>query len=351
MRLPMALAGVGVVLVVAWLHTWLFGPKIGFLSGLVLATSVFMLGAARQVVAEMILELIVVSAVAVFVRLNFSKAQDEEPGSPPLLTPDAASSSNVRPPSFRRRPVSVLGLDRPDEPGQGSIVWGLPGAVHLRRGNVRFQAAARQPVVVAAGHGDGHCHRRGLAGNSLSGDIRRPGRSGKNICSDDFSGSGAEIYERPFWYYLPCPIWQWLPWTPAIIVGAAPSLRAAWQQPHSPHRFVWWWFLGQTALLSCSAGKNHLYLIYALPALAPVAAIGLLKLAEQVAAGASSLRWIARSAYLTPLAGAATVVSIVFFARNYVVDAVMMSLVINAWAIAGGILLKRRRALGRADHA
>jgi hypothetical protein len=70
-RLPSALAGVGVVLLLAWIVAHLFEATVGYVAGLLMATSVFMLQTARQAVADMHLACLVLAAIAVFVDLHF----------------------------------------------------------------------------------------------------------------------------------------------------------------------------------------------------------------------------------------------------------------------------------------
>ncbi|MGZ5002814.1 MAG: ArnT family glycosyltransferase, partial [Chthoniobacterales bacterium] len=69
-RLPSALAGVGVVVLMTSLALQWFGPRVALVTGLVQTTAVYFITYARLAEADMLLTLIVVSAIFVFVRLQ-----------------------------------------------------------------------------------------------------------------------------------------------------------------------------------------------------------------------------------------------------------------------------------------
>jgi 4-amino-4-deoxy-L-arabinose transferase-like glycosyltransferase len=93
--------------------------------------------------------------------------------------------------------------------------------------------------------------------------------------------AGTLGYTQPVWYYLVQWPTQLLPWTPFLFVAGANSWKAAYKSAGAD-RFCWWWFLGQMAILSCSSGKHHHYLIYALPAMSPIISQGLILTAEAI---------------------------------------------------------------------
>jgi 4-amino-4-deoxy-L-arabinose transferase-like glycosyltransferase len=67
MRLPSALIGLVVVLLVMRLASRLFGPTVGVLSGLIQATCVYQVAYARLAEADILLQALVLGAIVVFV--------------------------------------------------------------------------------------------------------------------------------------------------------------------------------------------------------------------------------------------------------------------------------------------
>ena len=84
-------------------------------------------------------------------------------------------------------------------------------------------------------------------------------------------------YDQPWWYYFTTPPWQLLPWTPALLFAAWPSLLRAWRQPNSPDRFIWCWAIVPIVVLTFFHGKHHHYIIASLCSLSPICALGLLR--------------------------------------------------------------------------
>jgi hypothetical protein len=159
-----------------------------------------------------------------------------------------------------------------------------------------------------------------------------------------FSGSDLALYHKPFWYYVPSAAWQWLPWTPLILLGAAGSLRQAWRAPDSPHRFVWWWFAGQFALLSCAAGKSHVYLLHALPALAPVAVLGALRVGRWVQSGAAAVDRLGKFLLIaTPVTAIGGWLAAGRWAAWLAADLYVLAALLSAAAIGLGLSLLRHR--------
>jgi 4-amino-4-deoxy-L-arabinose transferase-like glycosyltransferase len=333
-RLPMALAGVGVVLIVTAIMARLFSSPVGYLSGLALATSVFMLESARQAVADMILAVLVVGAIGVFVKLQFAAGSQ-----------DSAGPGGERSARADRKWLAAF--------------WALVGLTNLAKGPLfgavlvlltccgwlvltRQWAALRRlcrpwgialalalalawPLAVVVQFPD-------------TWDLWREHLLGR------FTGSDLAIYHKPVWHYLTCPPWQWLPWTPLVVLGAMESLPAARSNSRSPQGFVWWWFLGQLALLSCSAGKHHAYLLYALPALAPLAAWGMLRLRGEILAGERKMRWLGRGAmWLAPLLGLAVLLACGLVSLPYRADAGTMAVLLGAASGVCGWSMSRNR--------
>jgi hypothetical protein len=84
-------------------------------------------------------------------------------------------------------------------------------------------------------------------------------------------------FDQPWWYYFTTAPWQLLPWTPALLVAAGPSLSRAWRHSTSADRFIWCWAIVPIAFLTLFRGKHHHYIIAPLCALSPICALGLLR--------------------------------------------------------------------------
>ncbi|MCZ6523364.1 MAG: glycosyltransferase family 39 protein [Alphaproteobacteria bacterium] len=258
-RLPSALAGGGVVLVIAGLAARWFGPGVGLLSGLVQATAWYSVRHARLAGAEIELCLLVVAAIAAFVHLQ---------------APEAAAG-----PALTRRRL---------------LFWALIGATNLFKGQLFGAAMALVPCLGwLAWRRDREGLRRLIspAGIALAALIALAWPAAMAAL-----GHGEVLLEwwrrgmlgridgsyfqeaQPLWYYPWSLSWQLLPWTPLLLAGAGPSLRRAWHDPDSPDRLLWCWALLPMALLSLPAHKHPHDLIYALPALSPVVALGLARI-------------------------------------------------------------------------
>jgi 4-amino-4-deoxy-L-arabinose transferase-like glycosyltransferase len=256
-RLPSALAGVGVVLVVAWISARLFGPRIGFLAGLVQASTQYMIAYARLAEADMCLLLIVLGAIAAFVAWR--------------QLPETASATTRRlwliafwtfvgMTNLAKGPLfgAVLVLltcagwlfvcrDWPNLRRLAASPWGLLSACGLTV-LWPFLVIIQEPAALDLWHS----HLFGRATTGIG-------------------------YDQPFYYYLTTWPVQLLPWTPLLFFAAGPSLRRAWRDPRSPDGFAWWWVLSHMFVLSLSSGKHHHYLIYGLPALSPIIGLGLVR--------------------------------------------------------------------------
>ena len=91
------------------------------------------------------------------------------------------------------------------------------------------------------------------------------------------SARSADSTDQSWWYYLTTVPWQLLPWTPALLFAAWPSLSLAWRQPRSADRFIWCWAIVPIVFLTLFRGKHHHYIIASLCALSPVCALGMLR--------------------------------------------------------------------------
>lgn len=79
----------------------------------------------------------------------------------------------------------------------------------------------------------------------------------------------------PWWQYGPAVLGQALPWTPLALLGAGPSLIRAIRGRGGADRLLWAWAVVPILVLSTATVKNAHYAIYALPPLSVWAALGL----------------------------------------------------------------------------
>ncbi len=254
-RAPSALAGLLLAFLLAAQAARWFGASVGLLTGIVQSSAVYVQTYGRLAEADMLLTLLVGAALLAF-------ARGTDPAGP-------------REPASRRWMLAF---------------WLFIGLTHLVKG-LSFGASLvlSTCLVWLAWRRDGAGLRRLLSplGILCAASIasiwpaivltREPAALDLWI-QHLFGRATGEMasYSKPFWHYLTTWPWQVFPWTPFLVLGAGASLRRAWREPQSPDRFLWCWALVPLVLLSCSIGKHHQYLIHALPALSPIAALGLL---------------------------------------------------------------------------
>ncbi len=135
----------------------------------------------------------------------------------------------------------------------------------------------------------------------------------------------------PWWYYFSTMPWQLLPWTPCVLLGMTVSLSRACQHPRGADRFLWIWFGIQFVFLSAVAAKHHHYLIHALPPCAVWASEGLLRVFERTSTWWNRFRTgVAVRLMMGTLLGLALAftAALPFFFPHwpYVTDAVLLTL-------------------------
>ncbi|MCC6470753.1 MAG: glycosyltransferase family 39 protein [Alphaproteobacteria bacterium] len=265
-RLPSAIEGIAVALIVAGLAARWFGATTGLLSGLVQASAWYMMTYARLAENDMVLCLLVTATLACFV-------------------------------AAQRAPAERLGRWR-------LAFWLLLGATNLSKGPL-FGAALVGAVCGAwvVWRRDGQAVRRMVSPLGL---LLFAALALAWPAWVYFQGLGPLLAEwwrfemfgrvdgtyfpvaEPPWYYLLTLTWQWLPWTPFLLIGAAPSLARAWRDRDSGDRFLWCWAAAPILLLSLPPHKHHHYIIHALPGFAPIVALGLAR------AGGVATAWAGR---------------------------------------------------------
>jgi 4-amino-4-deoxy-L-arabinose transferase-like glycosyltransferase len=268
MRLPFAIAGILAVLLTVRIATLLFDARVGWLSGIIQASSVYTVMYARLAESDMLLLALFLAAMTTFLEVETRRE---------LL--GVGQWKRIRMAFWVL--VGVTNLAKGLVFGSALIVFTCGGWLVLKRDwpalrrwfsplgiLLAFGIAVAWPMAVVLSEPAAlDLWKRHLLGRA----------------------AGSLGYTQPIWYYLTQWPTQLLPWTPFLFVAAPASWKAARRQS-GPDRFCWWWFLGQMALLSCSSGKHHHYLIYALPAMSPIMARGLLQTASWIRDSSRSLR-------------------------------------------------------------
>ena len=260
MRLPFAVAGVVVVLLTVRLMTRLFDAQIGWLSGVVQATTVYTVMYARLAESDMLLLAFVLGAITVFQEVETRWA---------TLSPSELQRYRL---AFWIL-IGLTNLAKGVAFGAVLIVFTCGGWILLQRD---WQAIRRwwSPLGMFLG---------ALVALAWPVAVVVYDPAALELWKRHLfdRAAGTLGYTQPPWYYLVQWPLQMMPWTPFLLIAAPRSLLAA-RQTAGSDRFCWWWFVGQLGLLSCSSGKHHHYLIYALPALSPLVAQGVLLAADRL---------------------------------------------------------------------
>lgn len=258
-RLPSVLAGLGVVLTVAGLSARWFGATVGLLAGLIQASTVYMITYSRLAESDIVLALLVVGAIGAFVKLQSVPVTDQDDSRRALFRWQLIFWILIGLTNWAKGVVfgGVLAL----APCLGWLTW--------RRDRMGLRRLCSPPGIFLAV----------LLAVIWPALVILQEPAVLQIWDRELLGRVAGTYmtPQPIWYYLKTWLWQVLPWTPLVLLGAGPSLKTAWEQPESPDRFIWCWALLPLVLLSLPSVKHHQYLIHALPALSPIMALGLVR--------------------------------------------------------------------------
>ena len=260
-RLPSAVAGVLVVVLMTSLGVYWFGSRIGIFTGIVQATTVYFITFARLAEPDMILTAIIVSALFVFVRLH------------------SIGATWPRPPRYLALFFWVLvGLSNMVKGlGFGPFVILAPCLTYLivKRDRSAWRRMISWPGILLAV----------MIALAWPLAVLAQVPEGRELWRSEIAkrATGGAGYQQPWWYYLETAPWQLLPWTAALLIAAGPSLNRARREPHSPDRFIWIWALVPIVLLSFFRGKHHHYIMSSLCAFSPLCAIGLLRFGIRIA--------------------------------------------------------------------
>jgi 4-amino-4-deoxy-L-arabinose transferase-like glycosyltransferase len=247
-RLAPIFCGTGTILLAAWLASTYFGRRIGWLSGLILATCWDFLRYATYAEADIFLCLIVAAAVVAFAR--------------------SATASGRRCAFWLF--FALLGLTNLAKgllfgaamaliPIFGWLIWnrdwhGLRRLLSLRGWLLTVLIAAIWPVCAY---------------------LRYP--DALNLWIDDhWQRLGNGFIGNPPWYYATTLLWILLPWTAFVLAGLWITRKQAWRNASPGYRFIWCWATLPPLCFSIPDGKHHHYLLHCLPAWAMLGAHGVL---------------------------------------------------------------------------
>jgi 4-amino-4-deoxy-L-arabinose transferase-like glycosyltransferase len=263
-RLPSAVAGAPVALGVAVFAARRFGPGVGLLSGLIQATTVWLVLRGRLAEPDVLLACLVTWA---FVALDRLRTDDDDDRSRrawrAALFGLLGLSALVKGIGFGAALVAasasvVLAWDR-DRRTCRRLAWGVGASAAL------VLAFAWPALVVVR-------HPRALGLWTLH-------------VADRLAARPAHFAGRsPWWAYLPALVLQTMPWTPLALGGAVRTLARACRPGarYGADRLLWAWAVAPVALLSLATVKNGHYAIHALPPWSVWAALGLTRLGERL---------------------------------------------------------------------
>jgi 4-amino-4-deoxy-L-arabinose transferase-like glycosyltransferase len=329
-RLPSALAGIGVVLIVAGLAARCYGAAAGLIAGLVQASCFYMLRYARLAEADMLLCLLVTAALAI----AFVLGDEPEMGDRRARRLSLAFWLLLGLCNLAKGPLLGAGIVVSAGLAWAALRW---DATLLRRlwnpAGIALMLAiwAAWPLMVwAQGYGEALAS---AWGDHILGRV-----------SGDFTSTA-----KPVWHYATTIPLQTLPWVIFLPLGLWAAFRQAGRDRRAPARFFLAWALVPVLLLSIPQDKHHHYIIHALPGLSPFMALGILRLGDGYRAMPD--RW-RRLLALTGLAGAAAA-AVGSAVAGFVLPELSAHIwwpggIVAAMLAASALLLRRGRVAGMA---
>lgn len=275
-RLPSAVAAGLLVLGLAWLASRRFGATVGFLAGMVQATTAWTVMRGRLAEADILLACLVTWTLLAFDLLR-EEARADSDSETPGVNPG-------RPRAFARwgffGGLGLMSLAKGPGFGAALVLAAVLPLLVLERDRKRLRflifgpgcglamvVAAVWPLVTLARYPAAW----GLWSLHVSDRLAdRP---------EHFIGQSGLAYAGEI-------LLQLLPWAPLAVVGAWSSLgRAAGKGGRAAgagDRLLWAWAVGPIALLSLATVKNAHYTIHALPPCSVWAALGITRLADRL---------------------------------------------------------------------
>jgi 4-amino-4-deoxy-L-arabinose transferase-like glycosyltransferase len=284
-RLGAGLMATWIVLLVAWMASLWFGSAAGLLSGLTTATSYHIVRYGALAEDEIYLAAMVVTAIALFVKIEFALPQPPSRGIAATL--------------FGRRSPWVwaffvfLGLTNLTKGLLfGFVLAVVPTGAYLlanfdlaRITRMLWLWGALLVVAIALAW-------------PLFAWLRQP--DAVEVWRYDLLGRLTGDYtaiNEPWWYYLAHLPEATAPWILLAPLGFLATARAAILKRYSPERFLWIWALLVPAVLSIPGGKHHHYLLPAIAPWAILATLGMLWLWAKLAGPNRSPRRAAAVTY------------------------------------------------------
>lgn len=290
--IPPALAGLLIVIMVARIAAGWFGRGIGVVSGLVLATMYEFYTYSTLAEDDIFLALLVVAAMALFVRQEFLVD--------PMVEDARVGFLGWRP--WRVIAFFVfLGLTNLAKgPIVGAAVVIGAVAAYFVMPSILWQAGDLSVIF----HWPPEQRRRfrrywwlwGILGAGVIAlgwhvYVARlyPGVGGY-VANLRYDFSETHEFDEPWWYYPVMLLGRAMPWIPAAIVALVLTARQAWQRRDRILRFLWCWAIVPIIVLSLPHRKHHHYLVPSLAPWAILAALGLKPIAELMFKGPASTR-------------------------------------------------------------
>ncbi|MCU0256358.1 MAG: glycosyltransferase family 39 protein [Vicinamibacterales bacterium] len=253
-RIPSALSGVGLVLL-TWLaaRRW-FGPGVGLIAGLIVATNFGYYAIGRMALPDLPLAFFISLATWAGIE-SISAGREGQPRTRAWLMLAAVASGLA---VLMKGPVGValpllvacVLLVLPRRPGTPWMPWSWRDLAWASA--VLAAVAAPWYLAMAREHGIGYLHHF-FVGENLD-----------RFATDRYNDP------RPLWFYVPIVLGGLLPWSPFM----APWVRTGWRvlRRARPLAREEWWLLAWAAVpllfYSLSIGKQPRYVLPILPPLA-----------------------------------------------------------------------------------
>ncbi|MGD0138151.1 MAG: glycosyltransferase family 39 protein [Tepidisphaeraceae bacterium] len=295
-RIPPALAGLLIVVMVARMAAGWFGRGIGIIAGLLLATMYEFYAYSTLAEDDIFLALLVVAALALFVRMEFLID--------PMVEDRRVGFTGRRP--WRVVAFFVLlgltNLAKGPAVGAAAVIGTI--AAYFLMPSILWQSGDFSVIF----HWPPEQRRRArrylwlwgilaAAAIALSWHIYvarlYPGPGGY-LANLRYDFSGTHEFDEPWWYYPVMLLGRGMPWTPAALVALALTARAAWHDRDRVMCFLWCWAIVPIVVLSIPHRKHHHYLVPSLAPWAILAALGVKPIAQLFFKG---LEWTRRPTF------------------------------------------------------
>ncbi len=241
-RLPPLLAGIGVLILTAWIGTMWFDRRIGLLALFLLAGSVEFYALSRTLCADMIMTFWSTAAIAAFIYVTCRV---------------------TRPTTYHFLPFfALMGIAFATKGPMGIIVP-LCAAIGWQWHARRHADGLKIPWLI------GMLLTLALASAwFLVVAWRYPELWSYFLKYELIDRFFSDVHGRsePFWYFLPVLVGAWMPWSPLAIPLALKTFGATW---HSPARWALaGWVIVPFIVLSLSGSKLATYILPLLPGIA-----------------------------------------------------------------------------------